>query len=169
MGGVAWSGLRDGGAEPAHAGQDGERFRGVSGEVEDLVSGASGQGRGDLEQPRAEPFGLPATCVVTGEGDGLHPGDHLAGELDDLAPDLVLCEGLQWELQQTHVLGVPDPVLTPCPATVAQLEDRELSARSVGRERGDAQDRKSTRLNSSHVAISYAVFCLKKRTQLIVV
>src|SRR5439155_11946009 len=25
------------------------------------------------------------------------------------------------------------------------------------------QDRKSTRLNSSHVAISYAVFCLKKK------
>src|SRR5690625_6909503 len=28
---------------------------------------------------------------------------------------------------------------------------------------GDHQDRKSTRLNSSHVAISYAVFCLKKK------
>src|SRR5690625_3918420 len=27
----------------------------------------------------------------------------------------------------------------------------------------DAEDRKSTRLNSSHVAISYAVFCLKKK------
>src|SRR5699024_1626450 len=27
-----------------------------------------------------------------------------------------------------------------------------------------AQDRKSTRLNSSHVSISYAVFCLKKKT-----
>src|SRR5690554_4315467 len=27
------------------------------------------------------------------------------------------------------------------------------------------QDRKSTRLNSSHVRISYAVFCLKKKTQ----
>src|SRR5437870_8501363 len=26
-------------------------------------------------------------------------------------------------------------------------------------------DRKSTRLNSSHVAISYAVFCLKKKKQ----
>src|SRR5690625_6752351 len=26
-----------------------------------------------------------------------------------------------------------------------------------------SQDRKSTRLNSSHVAISYAVFCLKKK------
>src|SRR3712207_8026672 len=32
--------------------------------------------------------------------------------------------------------------------------------------RGDvvAQDRKSTRLNSSHANISYAVFCLKKKT-----
>src|SRR5690625_5985370 len=29
--------------------------------------------------------------------------------------------------------------------------------------RRSAVDRKSTRLNSSHVAISYAVFCLKKR------
>src|SRR5258705_2469787 len=28
-----------------------------------------------------------------------------------------------------------------------------------------AQDRKSTRLNSSHLGISYAVFCLKKKTQ----
>src|SRR5437870_10146238 len=27
------------------------------------------------------------------------------------------------------------------------------------------EDRKSTRLNSSHVAISYAVFCLKKKQQ----
>src|SRR5690625_6570948 len=28
----------------------------------------------------------------------------------------------------------------------------------------EPEDRKSTRLNSSHVAISYAVFCLKKKT-----
>src|SRR5699024_8403939 len=28
-------------------------------------------------------------------------------------------------------------------------------------------DRKSTRLNSSHVSISYAVFCLKKKTKII--
>src|SRR5690606_41248944 len=28
----------------------------------------------------------------------------------------------------------------------------------------DTRDRKSTRLNSSHVKISYAVFCLKKQT-----
>src|SRR5215208_7716794 len=30
---------------------------------------------------------------------------------------------------------------------------------------GGGEDRKSTRLNSSHVAISYAVFCLKKKKQ----
>src|SRR5690606_40774090 len=29
----------------------------------------------------------------------------------------------------------------------------------------DHRDRKSTRLNSSHVKISYAVFCLKKKTK----
>src|SRR5690625_5585706 len=32
-------------------------------------------------------------------------------------------------------------------------------------EHGTDRDRKSTRLNSSHVAISYAVFCLKKKKQ----
>src|SRR5256885_12587367 len=30
----------------------------------------------------------------------------------------------------------------------------------------DAKDRKSTRLNSSHLVISYAVFCLKKKTNI---
>src|SRR5690606_41904028 len=37
------------------------------------------------------------------------------------------------------------------------------SRRSTNR-RGQHRDRKSTRLNSSHVKISYAVFCLKKKT-----
>src|SRR5437870_7357251 len=39
---------------------------------------------------------------------------------------------------------------------------RAPAARSRVR-RSAAGDRKSTRLNSSHVAISYAVFCLKKK------
>src|SRR5690625_5661602 len=34
--------------------------------------------------------------------------------------------------------------------------------RLLGADRRGDRDRKSTRLNSSHVAISYAVFCLKK-------
>src|SRR5690606_40810805 len=39
----------------------------------------------------------------------------------------------------------------------------EVTARLVITDVGRAQDRKSTRLNSSHVKISYAVFCLKKK------
>src|SRR5690242_20947445 len=49
-------------------------------------------------------------------------------------------------------------------------EDRQLTSRLYG---GDGRvrirqelllgDRKSTRLNSSHMSISYAVFCLKKK------
>src|SRR5690625_5734071 len=46
----------------------------------------------------------------------------------------------------------------------------EVHKIGVGRTKKEAeqraakQDRKSTRLNSSHVASSYAVFCLKKKT-----
>src|SRR5207249_6368355 len=40
--------------------------------------------------------------------------------------------------------------------------DFELLKRAV---RPAQKDRKSTRLNSSHVSISYAVFCLKKKTK----
>src|SRR5439155_26801875 len=36
-------------------------------------------------------------------------------------------------------------------------------ARREPHRRSEDSDRKSTRLNSSHVAISYAVFCLKKK------
>src|SRR5690348_18038483 len=38
-----------------------------------------------------------------------------------------------------------------------------ISGRSKTRLRQQTQDRKSTRLNSSHPSISYAVFCLKKK------
>src|SRR2546427_2422416 len=39
-----------------------------------------------------------------------------------------------------------------------------LRALGVAPDLGIGQDRKSTRLNSSHSQISYAVFCLKKKT-----
>src|SRR5690625_3224467 len=45
-----------------------------------------------------------------------------------------------------------------------QLNKNKL-AKFRRRELGFVLDRKSTRLNSSHVAISYAVFCLKKKIQ----
>src|SRR5690625_6268382 len=41
--------------------------------------------------------------------------------------------------------------------------DRDSNEEWPESEDEDDKDRKSTRLNSSHVAISYAVFCLKKK------
>src|SRR5699024_12065976 len=38
-----------------------------------------------------------------------------------------------------------------------------MEIRPKARSDADDKDRKSTRLNSSHVSISYAVFCLKKK------
>src|SRR5436305_8651276 len=49
---------------------------------------------------------------------------------------------------------------TPPPENYA-LESRKNRTPLEGSER--SADRKSTRLNSSHVRISYAVFCLKKK------
>src|SRR5690242_20986840 len=43
------------------------------------------------------------------------------------------------------------------------LRDEEVYSDTVPVESGIG-DRKSTRLNSSHMSISYAVFCLKKKT-----
>src|SRR5690349_23203730 len=49
----------------------------------------------------------------------------------------------------------------PLPQPAQTLGDYQL-VREIGRG-GMSVDRKSTRLNSSHVEISYAVFCLKKK------
>src|SRR5438874_3612032 len=52
------------------------------------------------------------------------------------------------------------------PRGLAALRGHDARPRGAGRldvGRRDARDRKSTRLNSSHVEISYAVFCLKKK------
>src|SRR5260221_8172804 len=38
-------------------------------------------------------------------------------------------------------------------------------AQNAEAETGNSRDRKSTRLNSSHTVISYAVFCLKKKNK----
>src|SRR5207249_6819613 len=48
------------------------------------------------------------------------------------------------------------------PARTSGVNHRALEPSQWPRQTGG--DRKSTRLNSSHVSISYAVFCLKKKS-----
>ena len=61
---------------------------------------------------------------------------------------------------------VAGPVLAGC-STGVSADDWAATEGAIGRINMDAVqealDRKSTRLNSSHKPISYAVFCLKKK------
>src|SRR5437870_8097708 len=57
-----------------------------------------------------------------------------------------------------------DDVASPVSAaTQRSRATGKMDAQLFGRAARKVGDRKSTRLNSSHVAISYAVFCLKKK------
>src|SRR5690349_22626367 len=61
---------------------------------------------------------------------------------------------------QTQIQG---QVGTPTPVVLNIHAEQRLAKITWGERAGDSADRKSTRLNSSHVEISYAVFCLKKK------
>ena len=78
----------------------------------------------------------PAPLLETVQNDLFDLGADLATPGDDFEPG--------------------EMTLRIVPAQVARLEAAIDAA-------NDSLDRKSTRLNSSHVVISYAVFCLKKK------
>src|ERR1035438_10677587 len=69
--------------------------------------------------------------------------------------DVQAVKGIDFEIQPGEVFGLLGPNGAGKTTTVEILEG--LRPRS-----GGEVDRKSTRLNSSHLGISYAVFCLKK-------
>src|SRR5690606_40144858 len=94
------------------------------------------------------------------------------GDLDGHASALTDADGLLDRGEKpvilvAHVARVGEPGAPQCRGESDQLVGRGEAARRVlqaGRKTAGApRDRKSTRLNSSHVKISYAVFCLKKK------
>src|SRR5699024_12126250 len=73
-----------------------------------------------------------------------------------------------WNSVPEHVADVVEEFYaTHCCCQVCGIGQRgEFVAEKCTRDDGSGdkgRDRKSTRLNSSHVSISYAVFCLKKK------
>src|SRR5437899_10831758 len=70
---------------------------------------------------------------------------------DHLLEQIWICreEGITAHVERIRTLGSVDPV-----RTLGRMADLRLV---------EVRDRKSTRLNSSHLGISYAVFCLKKK------
>src|SRR5256885_5454888 len=111
------------------------------------------------------------------EGRRRHPADFavLAAEVRALAA-LGRAADISERLVEAPSLP-PQPGWSPADiAIIAALElaahDHQADAPAAGmwavrwlegRPGAEAQDRKSTRLNSSHLVISYAVFCLKKK------
>src|SRR3712207_8419803 len=79
----------------------------------------------------------------------------------------VPCAG-QVEHAADRTVATVAAVVVPAPGW-APLGSRAPGGSRPALEQGDqhdeAGDRKSTRLNSSHANISYAVFCLKKKKQ----
>src|SRR6266513_4448045 len=67
------------------------------------------------------------------------------------------CRGLSRPAMERKVVVLPQPL---GPRSVNSLPCGTSKATSC------AADRKSTRLNSSHVSISYAVFCSKKKNKI---
>src|SRR5207249_10971095 len=72
--------------------------------------------------------------------------------------------GLQPKVEHANDVGMHQAADMACfGKKVGQGGIVHLSAQDFESDRGVQIDRKSTRLNSSHVSISYAVFCLKKK------
>src|SRR3712207_8495941 len=67
--------------------------------------------------------------------------------------------------RRTRHTSSATPVTTSAMSARRRRDAASTLRSSLGRVRGDGRrvDRKSTRLNSSHANISYAVFCLKKK------
>src|SRR5437899_3681371 len=67
-----------------------------------------------------------------------------------------------------HITDFPRVFQTHC-CHLGYLHGRAALHRSLSvNRRYGSKDRKSTRLNSSHLGISYAVFCLKKKSRQLV-
>src|SRR5436305_4000688 len=68
---------------------------------------------------------------------------------------------------EIYTLSLHDalPILSYDVSKIGRAQDRELEFALEEALGLASRDRKSTRLNSSHVRISYAVFCLKKKRE----
>src|SRR5690242_11960412 len=90
--------------------------------------------------------------------------DRLRGK--QLAAAAVVVGGLS-EANQLSLLRKGVRLVVATPGRLEDFLDRELvdfrALRILVLDEADRIDRKSTRLNSSHMSISYAVFCLKKK------
>src|SRR5690606_41414947 len=77
---------------------------------------------------------------------------------DDVHPDVAHAASLAARVVGLDIAGI-DLVVSDVSRPLAAQRGAVVEVNA-----GPGLDRKSTRLNSSHVKISYAVFCVKKKT-----
>src|SRR2546430_10360775 len=84
-----------------------------------------------------------------------------SGRVVKATPDRIQ---IRWRGQLLEAVNSPSHSYLPAPDSPIAFFIRPEYVRLIRKDRGaaDPADRKSTRLNSSHSQISYAVFCLKK-------
>src|SRR5258708_29506060 len=80
-----------------------------------------------------------------------------------LFPYTTLFRSVAWMYRRACFLGLITETLLAWTCLASRSLHQEASAVVASLEAGNIVDRKSTRLNSSHQIISYAVFCLKKK------
>src|SRR5208283_5831518 len=97
------------------------------------------------------------------DGERRHHGDRRLGNIGHIGSDAVArrdAQSAQLRRQNAHLTTELAPAHRRQRTRLRTGLQGRLALASF---RLMAQDRKSTRLNSSHITISYAVFCLKKK------
>src|SRR3712207_1945420 len=123
-----------------------------------LPQAARRPGTGDLGDAGRPP---PPAATFSPDGDG----PRLHGPRRGLQAG-VPCAARRKKTARRGVVAVarcPGPPGVPAPRDGAEQGPARRGARPPRPPARDVRDRKSTRLNSSHANISYAVFCLKKK------
>src|SRR3712207_6841372 len=118
-----------------------------------------GDGRAALEALRSEAFDVALLDIVMPELDGLEVLRKLRDEADRPEVIIITGNGTIETAISAMKLGAYDYISKPY-----RMAEIDLLVRRAWEKRRLVRDRKSTRLNSSHANISYAVFCLKKKT-----
>src|SRR5690606_42017873 len=92
---------------------------------------------------------------------------NLSGSTDiytlSLHDALPICGGMQTKLRASRLAARSGAHTVIVGGAIEQVLARLKAGERLGTLLAPERDRKSTRLNSSHVKISYAVFCLKKK------
>src|SRR3989449_1971068 len=128
-------------------------------------SGAGGQGGFGGGGPMAMPVEVAVArtdtvrdeIAATGQIEAVQSID-LRPEVDGRIVEILIREGQEVD-QGTPLFKVDDAQLQAQVAQLAAQRDLAQQALARAKELAQQKDRKSTRLNSSHGYISYAVFC----------